>query len=118
MRAYPGETRERVIQLLAAGWSPRQVAAEVGVSARTASRYRSRARQGQLAPLPIPGRARRISPVVAAQLSQYVHDHPQTTLREVAAWLATVHGIEVSLTTVSRTMHRLGFRRLRRPRTW
>lgn len=117
MRAYPGEVRARVIQLLAAGWSPRHVAIEVGISARTVSRCRVRARQGQLAPLPLPGRARQIPPAVAEQLCQYIHAHPHTTLRELADWLATVHDIQVSHATVSRTMQRLGFQRARRPRT-
>lgn len=115
MRPYPREVRERVIQLLAAGWSTGQVAASTGVSARTVCRYRLRAQQGQLAPLPIPGRAPRIPPAVAEALSQYVRHHPHTTLAELQTWLVATSGIQVSVPTVSRTLHKLGFRRLRRP---
>lgn len=114
MRAYPLELRQQALALLAHGHRVTQVAHQLGISGRSIERYRARARQGRLAPSPIPGRTRRITPDVAEQLSQYVRAHPQTTLRTLADWLATVHGIHVSQPTVSRTMQRLGFRRTRR----
>jgi transposase len=116
MRAYPLELRQQALALLAHGHRVEQVARQLGLSERSIQRYRVRAHQGQLAPSPIPGRPRCISPDVAEHLRQYVHAYPQSTLYTVAAWLRTMHGIEVSHATVSRTLHRLGFRRVPRPR--
>jgi transposase len=115
MQAYPLKLRQQALALLAHGHRVAEVARHLGISERSIQRYRVRTQQGRLTASPIPGRTRRISPDVAEQLRQYVYAHPQTTLHTVADWLAAVHGIEVSRTTVSRTMHRLGFRRVPRP---
>jgi transposase len=116
MRAYPLELRRRAIVLLAGGWSVPEVARHLGVSDRTIQRYRARAAQGCLTPTPIPGRSRRLTPTVTAALANHVRLHPQATLDELRTWLRSTHGIEVSSSTVWRSLHRLGFRRMPRPR--
>lgn len=116
MRAYPLELRQHAVALVRAGWGVSAVAQHLRVSASSIQRYCTRAEQGALAPTPPPGRPRLLSPTIAEALANQVRAHPQVTLAKLRIWLQRDHGIAVSAATVGRSLHRLGFRRLPRPR--
>jgi transposase len=110
MRAYSLDLRQRIVAALEGGQSQKAVAQRFAVSTATVCRYRRQhqERAGDLAPKPLPGRARRLPEAVLPELERHLGAHPDTTLAQLQTWLAQEHRVPVSLSTIHRTLGRLG----------
>jgi transposase len=112
MRAYPVSLRHSILDAVDAGKRPSEVAALFGVGVSTVKRYRQQRREtGSLVPKRSPGRRPVIGTSHHAALEALVHDHPGASLESYCRlwWEAT--GRRVGISTLSRTLHRLGFGR-------
>lgn len=118
MRAYSTDLRERIVRAVASGRPQREAARLFGVASSTVKRYlQQQERTGSLARRPIPGGPRKIGRGDEAALHAQVAAQPTATLAEHCARWEQVHGVRVSLATMSRALHRLGFTR-KKGRWW
>lgn len=105
-QAYGQDLRDRV---LTASGSIAKVAARFGVSKSYVARARSRRRQ--LAQ-DTPGVQRNHVPLKLSgledALAARVHTHNDQTLERLCQWLQAEHGVRVSVTTMWKTLARLG----------
>jgi transposase len=111
MRAYSLELRQRIVRAVRAGHPKAEVADLFGVDRRTINRYLRLDATGDLAPKPIPGRPRAITPEQHADLDLQLRLHPADTLAEHCRRWAARHEVSVSLATMSRMIVRLGWTR-------
>ena len=110
MRAYSTDLRERIVQAVANGRPQREAARMFGVGVNTVKRYVVRQQQtGSLARYSIPGGQRRIGREQEAWLRARLEAAPAATLAEHGAWWAEQHGQVVSVVTMWRALHRLGW---------
>lgn len=105
-QAYGQDLRERVLN---ATGSIREVALRFGVSESYVARARSRRRRlGEDGPgvqcNHVPAKLSGLEQVLAAQVAA-VNDQ---TLKQLGQWLQAEHGIQVGVTTLWRTLARLG----------
>lgn len=113
-RVCPPALREAVRLALAQGVPPGVIASRCGISVRTVRRYRQRFREhGHLRPTPHPGRRRLIPADVADQLSAQLRRHPSATLATHCQLWEAQTGVQVSRSTMSRSIRRLGWTRRR-----
>jgi transposase len=113
MPAYSKDLRIRVIDAVDRGMPRAEVAEQFMVSLRTIKRWLQRRREtGNLAESPRPGPpAHKIGPLRAGLLAQ-LQAHPADTLEEHCARWAATHGVQVSISTMSRVIIRdLGWTR-------
>jgi transposase len=115
-RAYSRDLRERLLQAVASGLSVVEVARITGVSVSTIGRYKRKAAVGaSLDPGRSPGGPRKIGPDDEPELRAQVAASPDATLAEhCAQWEASGHDA-VSVTTMSRSLARLGLPLKTRP---
>jgi transposase len=112
MRAYSLDLRERIVAARLRGEPTAVVAARFGVARRTVERYvRQQRTTGELASRPRPGRRRRLSAAQAEQLHMQLRLMPSATLAEHCAALERTTGVRVSIATMARAIHRLGWTR-------
>lgn len=78
------DLRERIVLACEQGQSQRDVGRRFGVCTKTVGRYVKRARDGQLAPRPWPGRARRVGASQEEALVQLVQEDPNRTLAQMS----------------------------------
>ncbi len=110
MRAYSADLRERIVGAVAAGVPQRTVAARFGVALATVGNYRRlRRATGGLAPRPRPGGVPAIGPAQYPALRAQLAAVPDATLAEHCATWATAQGSAVSVSTMWRTIGRLGW---------
>ncbi len=108
MKQYGADLRERLVGALDAGLRPTQAAQYFGVTTRTLSRWRQRARLvGSSAPRPRPGRAPKISPKRYPAMRAQVAAFPDATLAEHAERWEAATGVRVSVATLSRLFAKL-----------
>lgn len=112
MKAYSLDLRTRVVAAAADGASCLDVARRFAVGRSTVQRWvAQQARDGSLAPKPIPGRPRAIGPADEPALLAQVRATPDATLAEhCAAWQAA-HHLPLSITAMHRALARLGWPR-------
>jgi transposase len=113
MQAYSKDLRIRVIDAVDRGVPRAEVAEQFMVSLRTIKRWLQRRREtGNLAESPRSGPpAHKIGPLRAGLLAQ-LQAHPADTLEEHCARWAESHGVQVSISTMSRVIIRdLGWTR-------
>jgi transposase len=110
MKAYSLDLRERVVAAAADGASCLDLARRFTLGRATVQRWVAQhARDGSLAPKPIPGRPRAIGPADEGALLAQVRATPDATLAEhCAAWQAASHPA-LSVTTMHRALARLGW---------
>jgi transposase len=111
MRAYSLDIRQRIVAAVRAGHPKDEVAELFDVDRSTINRYLRLAEGGRLAAKPLPGRAPHISPAQHANLVLQLHLHPADTLAEHCRRWEAVHGVAVSIATMSRAIHRVGWTR-------
>lgn len=111
MRAYSLDLRQRIVIAVQAGQPTAVVAELFGVDRSTINRYLCLAERGSLAAKPLPGRARHITPDHHAALVRQVQVHPADTLAEHCQRWEQVHGVGVSIATMSRAIRRVGWTR-------
>ena len=106
---YSRDFRERLLRAHDAGLRDAEIARTLGVSPRTLTRYRALLRRGaSLAPKPIPGRPRALSPEHEDRLAAQIAACPNATLADHRDRLAREHGLSVSVWTVERSVRRHG----------
>ncbi len=108
-RGYSRDLRERLVQAVASGLSVVEVARRTGVSPSSLRRWKHKAAAGtSLEPGTSPGGPRKIGLDEETTLRVQVAAHPDATLAEHGAhWVAAGHRA-VSLSTMSRSLTRLG----------
>ena len=110
VKQYSVDLRERLLRAIDAGLSQAEAARLFGVGTATIGRWRRRQRErGSVAPVPRPGRPRRIGREQERALLAQVRDQPDATLREHCALWAAEQGVRVSEATMSRSLRRLGW---------
>jgi len=110
MRAYSLDLRRHLVQAIQSGTNKVHAAAVFGVSVRTIDRYvKQLAETDTLAAKPIPGRPRQSLPEHHADLAAQLRAHADATLEQQCIMWADSHGIQVSPSTMSRTLARLGW---------
>ena len=110
MRAYSTDLKERLVRAVADGQPMREAARRFGVAVTTVKRAVVQEREtGSLERKPIPGGPRRIGKEREAILRARLEAAPDATLEEHCAWWAEHQGQELSVATMWRAMHRLGW---------
>ena len=110
MRAYSVDLRERIVAAVAAGEAHATVARRFGVAVATIGNYlRLRRETGALTPRPRPGGRPGIGPAQYPALRAQLAAAPDATLAEHCATWATAQGSAVSVSTMWRTIGRLGW---------
>lgn len=116
MCAYPAALREQVIAGLEQGWSAQRLARAYALSPRTVRRWRVQWRSlGQRQARIGPGRRRLIGAHHDALLAAQVRQQPSLTLAEHCQLWHAQTGVQVSVTTMSRSIRRLGWTRQAQP---
>jgi len=109
MRAYSLDLRERIVAAVAAGETHPVVARRFGVAVATVANYlRLRRATGGRAPRPRPGGQPEIAPARYPQLLAQLRAAPDATLAQHCATWAEAQGQAVSVSTMDRTIARLG----------
>lgn len=107
-RRPSADFRERLVAAMDAGLPPGEAATHFRVSVRTIYRWRARHRRGEsLAERPRAGRPPKLAAARYPELRALVRAHPDATLPEHAARLATATGIQLSPSHLSRLLARL-----------
>jgi transposase len=107
-RRPSADFRERLVAAIDAGLPPGEAAQHFRVSLRSIQRWLARRRRGEsLADKPRSGRPPKLGPDGDALLWAQVAAHPDATLREHAARLATATGVRLSPSHLSRLLRRL-----------
>ena len=115
MKAYSQDLRERIVRAVGQGMPKSQVARTFAVSLATVKNYvRQWHQTGSLARKPIPGRPRGIPVAQDAVLVAQLRAQPDTTLAELVVRWAAVHGVAVSVATMSRAIKRVRWTRKKR----
>jgi transposase len=100
-----------------AGMSTSDAARTFGVGQSSIKRYRAQRRTtGDLAPRKSPGRSPNLRPEQRPLLLAQVREHPDATLAEHCAWWEAATGQHFSISTMARTLGRVGCPRQPRPR--
>ena len=111
MRAKSLDLRQRVVAAVHAGHPKSEVAALFGIDRSTVNRYLRRDATGDLAPKSLPGRALRISHAEQDDLVLQLRLHPTDTLAEHCRRWEAMHGVRLSIATMSRAIRRVGWTR-------
>jgi transposase len=112
MKAYSVDLRRKIVEAVTAGTPKARVARSFGVGLSTVKRYVSRAERGEeLAPRKPPGKGRKVNGIAERLLERDLEERPMATLPQRRELLASVAGVEVSDSTVSRAIRRMGFSR-------
>jgi len=109
MRPYSKDLRLKILAALDRGMPRKEVSRIFGVSEPTIRRYlRLRRETGGVDPKPAPGPPARKGRALEAALPGQVRRNPDRTLEEHRKLFEDEHGTEVSASTVSRALKRLG----------
>ena len=110
MRAYSTDLKERLVRAVADGLPMREAARRFQVAVNTVKNAVVQEREtGSLARKPIPGRPREITHEQEAVLLARLEAEPDATIEEHGVWWAEHQGQELSVATMWRAMHRLGW---------
>jgi transposase len=112
MNAYSLDLRKRIVEAKERGTPTADVAKTFGVGASTVKRYAAAAREGRsLAPKKRPGSKPKLDGATRKLLEADLRERPAATLPERREFLRRAVGVEVSDSTVSRMLKRLGWSR-------
>jgi transposase len=112
MCAYSPDLRAKIMAAVDAGMSKSQAARTFGVGLTTIKRYAALQReQGSLVPRSPTGRPPAIRPEQLEVLRAQLTAHPAAYLDEHCALFAAQTQVRVSISTMSRTIRRLGWTR-------
>lgn len=110
MKAYSEDLRTRIVAAVEGGMSKTEAARVFAVSLSSVKRYaRLAALDAPLAPRKGGGRPPKADAAVARILEEDVNSRPYAAVWERAAFLRSVSGVKLSVSTVGRLLHRLGF---------
>jgi transposase len=112
MNAYSEDLRKKIVEALKRGMSKTEAARSFGVSRSSVKRYAAMAREGQpLAPKKRPGSKPKLEEGAKKLLESDLEQRPSATLPERREYLKQVAGAQVSESTVSRMLKRMGWSR-------
>jgi transposase len=112
MNAYSLDLRKKIVDAKHRGMPTSEVARTFGVGASTVKRYAAVAREGRpLAPKKRPGSKPKMDGGARRLLERDMKDRPAATLPQRREFLRRACGLEVSDSTVSRMLRRLGWSR-------
>ncbi|MCA1718625.1 MAG: winged helix-turn-helix domain-containing protein [Actinobacteria bacterium] len=113
MNAYSEDLRRKIVQALRRGMAKSQAARTFSVSLSSVKRYAKMADEGRsLAPKKRPGSKPRIGGPAERLLEADLEERPSSaTLADRREYLRRVANVQVSESTVSRMLKRLGFSR-------
>jgi transposase len=112
MKAYSVDLRQKIVEALSTGTPKAQVARAFGVGLSTVKRYAGKVQRGEgLTPRKSPGKRRKVDGTAQRLLERDLEQRPTATLAQRRELLAGVAGVEVSDSTVSRTLRHMGFSR-------
>lgn len=110
MKPYSEDLRRKIVSAVEGGMPKTEAARLFGVSLSSVKRYsRLAAREEPLAPRKGGGRPPKANAAIARLLEEDVGRRPYAAVWERADFLRGVSGIELSVSTVRRLLHRLGF---------
>jgi transposase len=112
MKAYSVDLRRKIVEAVSIGTPKAQVARAFGVGLSTVKRYAGRVERSEgLAARKPPGKQRKVDATAEKLLERNLQERPTATLSQRRELLAGVAGIELSDSTVSRTLRHMGFSR-------
>jgi transposase len=112
MNAYSLALRKKIVEANERGTPTAEVARTFGVGASTVKRYAAAAREGRsLAPKKRPGSRPKLDEGARRLLEADLEERPASTPPERRELLRRMAGVEVSDSTVSRMLRRLGWSR-------
>jgi|SRR5512132_32071 transposase len=112
MKAYSVDLRRKIVEAVSSGTPKVQVARAFGVGLSTVKRYASKSERGEgLTPRKPPGKRRKVNATAESLLEHDLEERPSATLTQRRELLARVAGVEVSDSTISRALRRMGFSR-------
>jgi transposase len=112
MNAYSEDLRKKIVEAVKRGMSKTEAARSFGVSRSSVKRYAAMAREGQpLAPKKRPGSKPKLEEGAKKLLESDLEQRPSATLPERREYLKQVAGAQVSESTVSRMLKRMGWSR-------
>jgi len=112
MNAYSEDLRKKIVEALCRGMGKSQAARSFGVSLSSVKRYAKMADEGRpLAPKKMPGSRPKTGQDARRLLEADLEERPAATLSERREFLQRACGLEVSESTVSRLLKRMGFTR-------
>ncbi len=112
MDAYSLDLRKKIVEAKKRGAATAEVAKIFGVGVFSVKRYAAVAREGRsLAPKKRPGSKPKLNEVARKLLEADLEERPTATLPERCEFLRRAAGVEVSDSTVSRMLKRLGWSR-------
>lgn len=112
MNPYSEDLRNKIVQALRRGMGKSQAARTFSVSLSSVKRYAKMADEGRpLAPKKRPGSQPKTGEDARRLLEADLEERPAATLAQRREFLERVRGVEVSDSTVSRLLKRMGFSR-------
>jgi transposase len=112
MNAYSLDLRKKIVEAKERGTPTAEVARTFGVGLSTVKRYAAVAREGKpLATKKRPGSKPKLDEAARKLLEADLEERPAATLPQRREFLASVAGLRVSDSTVSRMLRRMGFSR-------
>ena len=112
MNAYSEDLRKKIVEAVERGMPKVEAAKTFGVGVSSVKRYVAAARQGRsLAPKKRPGSKPKMNERARRLLEADLEERPAATLPERRGFLRRVAGVEVSDSTVSCTLRRMGWTR-------
>ena len=115
MKAYSPDLRERVLGAVDQGMPQEEIAKVFALSLATIKRYvKQRRETGTVVAKPIPGRTSKKLVPLQLGLSQQLAEAPDATLAQHCQMWEQSQNIQVSPSTMSRAIKRLGWTRKKR----
>src|ERR671917_2640102 len=112
MNAYSEDLRKKIVEALRRGATKSEAARSFGVSPSSVKRYAKLAEQGRsLAPKKRPGSKPKLDEGARRLLESDLEERPAATPPQRREYLRTVCGVEVSDSTLSRMLGRMGWSR-------
>ena len=112
MKTYSEDLRRKIVEAVER-WTPKgEATRSFGVGISSVKRYVAAARQGRsLTPKKRPGSKPKLDEAARRLLESDLEERPAATLPQRREFLRRVHGVEVSDSTVSRVLKRMGWSR-------
>jgi transposase len=112
MKPYSVDLRQKIVEALSSGTTKAQVARAFSLGLSTVKRYAGKAERGEgLTLRKRSGKRRKVDGTLKRLLERDLQERPTATLSQRRELLAGVAELEVSDSTVSRTLRRMGFSR-------
>ena len=112
MRAYSLDLRRKVVEAVLRGMPRAEAARTFGIGISAVKRYVGKAHKGEdLAPGRPPGRRRTLDEGAMRLLESYLKERPALTFSQRRSFLERAVGAQVSESTISRAIKKLGWSR-------